>query len=187
MLGAILDHFGYGEPKRLKIGDLEFEKVVSMRETGHREKKGSGDVWVCDGVRVVAWLYDNSQARDAQVWDDDKTKIEKLAEFNELSQADTIHEILHSALNAIDFRFGKFLSRDIEVQPGLIIVSMMLQQYASKQEKQAERSPPALATPGTDAADAATAKDSQGETEKKASNEFLRKIDDGLGTLFDHL
>lgn len=173
------------DPPFFKIGDIEFVKLVSLTESSHLEKDTTEDV--CDGVNVVAWLYDSKQASDWHNWHPDITKATKLRAFDQLYRSKAIHRIEHRYLKQISFMYGKIVERTIEVQEDLIIVSMKIKQYKTSQEKETMQNPPILSD-GTDSEQTPTAtnlKDNQAEVEASKINTILKTIDNMLKSLWD--
>ncbi len=173
------------DPKRLKIGGLEFIKVVAMTESSHLENAGSEDV--CDGVNIVAWLYDNSQASDWHNWHTEEDKKAKLKAFDKLYRDAFVYQIEHKYLLQIGFKYGKIIRRSIEVQEDLIIVSMNIEQWETYHEKKIKKTPPVLSD-GSDSSQAPKAtsmKENQAQEEATKTNGLLKMFDDLLKKVWD--
>jgi len=173
------------DPDHLTIGGVEFVKLDSLSESSHLEDNDTKDV--CDGVNLVATLYDSKQSSDYHNWHPNVLKADKLKEFDQLYRSKKIHQISHRYLKHIGFKFGKILERTIDFKEDLILVSMKIKQYETQQEKEIKKNPPAIKD-GTASADTKTAgdlKSNQAETEKSKVDGILRLIDNGLKRLWE--
>lgn len=178
---GLLDIFAGGKP--MTIGDLEFPKITGLSGADHLEENETKNV--SDNIKMTAWLYSESQRNDFHNWESEIDFTEKLKEFEQLYHSKEIHDIVHAGLNALGIRFVKLVRKSWEFQEDVVVVSMDLKPYNTKEEKELKRNPPALKDAGTteDTQTSSAYKSSQGEQEKGLLFDLLKKADDFVGKI----
>jgi|GEM_PF-4701368 len=184
---TILDWFKESEPK-LTIGDVQFEILVAISDTTERDPTKDRAEFKQSTARVVVWFVDNSRFSNYRPWHANRTKEEKLQEFNTaLVLNDQIQTVIHTGLNAIGIKYGRVVRAEKEYQKHIIIVSFDIEIYKDLPEKKKQRKEVTLADP-TDAAaavKAAQAKINQAQADQTQSNKVLELIDSVLKKLWE--
>ncbi len=184
---TVLDWFKESEPK-LTIGDLAFEILIALSDTTERDPAKDKAEFKKSTARVVVWFVDNSRFHNHRLWHTNKTKEEKLQDFNtSLVLNDEIQTVLHSGLNAIGVKYGRVIRAEKEYQKHIIIVSFDLDIYKDLPEKKKEREEKTLVDPTDTAATetAQAAKTNQAQADQIQSNKYLEMIDSVLKRLWE--
>lgn len=184
---TILNLFDESGPK-LIIGDFEFEIVVAVSDVTERDPAKDKAEFKKSTAKVVVWFVDNCRFHNYRIWNTNKTKEEKLQDFNTtLVLNDDIQTVTHAGLNATGIKFGRVMRAEKEYQKHIIIVSFDLEIYKDLPEKKKERKEKTLADPSEASATekAAAAKVSQAQADQLQSNEFLKTIDTLLKKLWE--
>lgn len=184
---TVLDWFKDGEPK-LTIGDFKFEILIALSDTTERDPAKDKAEFKKSTARAVVWFVDNCRFHNYKLWHTNKTKEEKLQDFNTaLVLSDDIQTLMHTGLNAIGIKYGRVIRAEKEYQKHIIIVSFDIEIYKDLPEKKKERVEKTLAEPTETTATekAAAAKTSQAQADQLQSNEFLKAIDGLLKRLWE--
>ena len=182
--------------KSLKIGQIEFEKVVAMSDITEMDTQKDKAYPKPQTVQVVVWFLDNWQFGNYYKFiSQDKTKEEKLKEFmtklvlptEESLGKSRVHMVTHDGLNAAGFKYGQILRVEKEFKKGRIIVSFDLEEWYSLATKMLDRNPPKLASPvDPETIEAAIAtKKNQAAAEQEEGNAILAWMNDKLKPLWE--
>lgn len=177
------------ETKTLTLGgmgnQLEFHTVIALQESSRLENNGT--VAKSQGARAVVWLYNDDRSVDYHNWDPNVKREEKLRQFDELYQSKKIVPVLHTDLNAIGFNFAKLIERQVEIQEDLIVLSFLMEQHLSLEDKQRKQEPPKLADSGDPSVTetALLTKSNQGAAENAETNSLLARLDQYAKTLWE--